>query len=94
MSKRITKIRYKVYIIRDNELYERKYATADEIVKDLGNGLSRDIIYRKIRATSGRGHEFTGYRQTPHRHIKIFKVYPPTPWTDYDKSEHVVGCAG
>ena len=95
MTKRITKIRYKVYIIRDNELYERKYSTADEIVDDLSDyGLSRDIIYRKIKATSGRGHAYTGYRKCPHRCVKIFKVSPPVPWTPWDKLEHIVGASG
>ena len=44
MTKRITKIKYRVYIIRDNELYERKYSTADDIVNDLHCGLSKDIV--------------------------------------------------
>ena len=94
MTKRITKIKYRVYIIRDNELYERKYSTADDIVNDLHCGLSKDIVYRKIKATSGRGHAYTGYRQCPHRHIKIFKVKPAVLWTDYDRSEHIVGASG
>ena len=90
MTKRITKIKYKVFIIRDGELFERKYSTADEIINDLQSGLTKNVIYRKVRTTSGRGHHFTGFRSTPHQHIKIFKVNPAEDWTPHDRVEQMV----
>ena len=74
--------RYKVTICKEKqprmlcELHPeiRKFFTADEIVDALGCGLSKDIIYRKVKISSKRGHAYTGHYSTPHSHILVERI--------------------
>ena len=73
-TKRNKTLRYKVIIGGSDKQVIRKFATADEIVEALGSGLSKDIVYRKVKISAKQGHAYTGFRRTKHRHILIERI--------------------
>lgn len=80
---RVRRIRYKVITRKKEDLFVTYYATAEAIINNLGSGLSKDIVYRKVKLNN----TFTGFRKTPHDHIKIYKLKAPLDWTDDLRSE-------
>ncbi len=72
-TKRNKTLRYKVTLCERTPVI-KFFNTADEIVDALGCGLSKDIIYRKVKISRKDGHAYTGYRMTPHRHILVERL--------------------
>ena len=79
-----SKARWKAIFQHPEGLFKKLYANADQIVDDLGSGLSKDIIYRKSRVTNG-AWGYTGRKSVPHAHIKIIKLKIPIQFTDENK---------
>ena len=71
--KRNKTLRYKVTICERTPVI-KLFHTANEIVEALGCGLSKDIIYRKVKISKKKGHAYTGFRKTPHRHILVERL--------------------
>ena len=87
---RIRKIRYKVILRKKDNLFESHFGTAQAIIDKLGCGLSKDIVYRKVKMNN----TFTGFRKTPHDHIKIYKLKKPIEWSEPYRSERAFAPAG